>query len=240
MIDTNNTIGSTSSAAAGASNRTTMGKNEFMKLLLTQLQYQNPLNPLEPQEFAAQLAAFSNVEQLSQLNTQLTAQTQSIELSTIMTKAAFSSSLVGRSVVASGDKVSIPDSGQGAIRVEVGQGGGSATLELRDSTGRVVARRDLGVIEGGKQTLALPGDLPSGTYTYSLEVKTAEGAAVDVATYSVGTVDGVLFRDGQIILEIDGMELSLDDVVEIGPSKDPSQPLASLKGLLAQEVEMKS
>jgi len=56
----------------------------------------------------------------------------------------------------------------------------------------------------------------------------------------VGTVDGVLFRDGQIILEIDGMELSLDDVVEIGPSKDPSQPLASLKGLLAQEVEMKS
>lgn len=240
MIDTSNTIGSTSSSSTGASSRTTLGKNEFMSLLLTQLRYQNPLNPLEPQEFAAQLASFSNVEQLSQLNEQLAAQTESIELSTIMTKAAFSSSLVGRNVVASGDKVTIPESGHGAIRVEVGTGGGMATLELRDASGRVVARRDLGAIDGGKQTIPLPSDLPSGTYTYSLEVKSAEGTPVDVATYSMGTVDGVLFRNGQIILQIDGMELSLDDVVEIGPSNDSTNPLASVKGLLAKEGEQKS
>jgi flagellar basal-body rod modification protein FlgD len=211
-----------------------------MSLLLTQLRYQNPLNPLEPQEFAAQLASFSNVEQLSQLNAQLATQTQSVELSTIMTKAAFSSSLVGRNVVASGDKVTIPESGHGSIRIEVGTGGGTATLQLKDSSGRVVAQRDLGTVEGGKQTLSLPSDLPSGTYTYSLEVKSAEGTAVNVATYSMGTVDGVLFRDGQIILEIDGMEISLDDVVEIGPSGEASNPLTSAKRLLTKEGERKS
>ncbi len=240
MIDTNNTIGSTTNSTSEASSRTTLGKNEFMQLLLTQLRYQNPLNPLEPQEFAAQLASFSNVEQLSQLNDQLAIQTQSVELATIMTKAAFSSSLVGRSVVATGDKVHVPSSGQAAIRVEVGAGGGTATLNLRDSTGRVVATRDLGVVDGGDQTLTLPADLPAGNYTYSLEVKDAAGASVAVTTYSRGAVAGILFRDGEIILQIDGMEISMDDVVEIGPVNNPTQSLAAAKGFLPLESELKS
>ncbi len=240
MIDTNNTVSSTTTSTSEASGRTSLGKNEFMQLLLTQLRYQNPLNPLEPQEFAAQLASFSNVEQLSQLNDQLAIQTQSVELATIMTKAAFSSSLVGRGVVATGDKVHVPSSGQAAIRVEVGAGGGTATLNLRDSTGRVVATRDLGVVDGGKQTLTLPDDLPAGNYTYSLEVKDAAGESVEVTTYSRGTVAGILFRDGEIILEIDGMEISMDDVVEIGPANNPPQSLAAAKGFLPLESELKS
>lgn len=235
MIDTTNTVNSANASSADATNRTALGKNEFMELLVTQLRYQNPLNPMEPQEFAAQLASFSNVEQLSQLNDGMALQTQSIDLATIMTKASFSSALVGRTVTATGDQVRIPASGQGSVCVEIGEGGGTAVLHLRDASGREVETRDLGVLDEGKQTVTLPADLPAGTYTYSLEVTGADGSAVDVTTYTVGTVGGVLFRDGQIILEIDGMELSLDDVVEITPAGGTGQTLATAKRLSTLE-----
>jgi flagellar basal-body rod modification protein FlgD len=235
MIDTSNTVYSSGTSSTDATSRTALGKNEFMELLVTQLRYQNPLNPLEPQEFAAQLASFSNVEQLSQLNDEMALQTQSIDLATIMTKASFSSALVGRTVMATGDQVRIPSSGQGSVCVEVGEGGGTAVLHLRDASGREVETRDLGVLDEGKQTIALPADLPAGTYTYSLEVTGGDGSAVDVTTYSVGTVAGVLFRDGQIILEVDGMEISLDDVVEITPAGGTGQTLTASKGFPALE-----
>ena len=113
-------------------------------------------------------------------------------------------------------------------------------LRLRDSSGRVVATRDLGAVDAGKQTITLPADLPAGNYTYTLEVKGADGASVDVTTYSIGTVAGVLFRDGEIILEIDGMEVSMDEVVEIGPAQQSPRSMAASKGFLPLEGELKS
>lgn len=208
----------TGASAASAASRTALGKDEFMTLLVTQLRHQNPLNPLEPQEFAAQLASFTSVEQLTQLNDGLSLQTQSIELGTMMTKATFSAALVGRRILATGNQVAIPESGAGRIIVEVGGAGGNATLRIRDSSGALVATRDLGAVDTGRQTIALPSDLPAGTYTYEIEVKGEDGLAQAVQTYSEGTVEGVAFRDGMILLRIDDAEISLEDVVEIGPA----------------------
>ena len=55
-----------------------LGKQEFLQLLTTQLRYQDPMNPMEGQDMAAQLAQFSSVEQLVELNTQAKAQAKSI------------------------------------------------------------------------------------------------------------------------------------------------------------------
>jgi flagellar basal-body rod modification protein FlgD len=193
-----------------------LGQDEFLKLLVAQLRNQDPNNPLQPHEFAAQLAQFTSVEQLTQLNDELSYQTEAVQLSALIGKTGFSAALIGKAVVAAGDQVTIAASGQTKVQVEVGAGGGIGQLRLLDASGREVAVRDLGRLEAGRQTLALPADLPPGNYTYELTVKGAQDKSVPVITYTTGTVDGVYFKDGTILLRIGKLEIPVDSVVEIG------------------------
>lgn len=69
----------TESDNSAASLKKTLGQDDFFKLLITQLRYQNPLEPLEDQEFIAQLATFSSLEQVTNLNKQFEQMTASME-----------------------------------------------------------------------------------------------------------------------------------------------------------------
>ena len=74
-----------------------LGKDDFMKLLLAQLKNQDPLNPMDGTDFTAQLAQFSSLEQLSNLNTEL--KVQSVNQMTL--GYAQSVNMIGKEVVAS-------------------------------------------------------------------------------------------------------------------------------------------
>lgn len=204
-------------AAAQPRDRTGLDKDAFLTLLVTQLRHQDPLSPLQPQEFAAQLAQFTSVEQLTQLNDQLAAQTDAVHLGTLVSQTALSASLLGRQIVAEGDQLEITAGTAGQIRVEVGGAGGTATLTLRDDSGAVVATRNLGSLPAGRQAVQLPGDLPAGTYHYEVSVKTTDGADVPVTTYTTGTVDGIYFRNGTIMLRMGALEVPLESLAEIEP-----------------------
>lgn len=215
MIDTSS-IGGVSSLYTTSGSGGTMGKNEFMTLLLTQLQHQDPLNPMQPHEFASQLANFSSVEQLSSLNSSMAAQLSAVQMSAALSKTSLSASLLGRVVLTEGNQVSVPEDGKASVQVEIGAGGGSGTLEILDSTGKVVATKDLGVVDGGRETFELPDGVESGTYTYKVKVKTADDQAVNVRTFTSGRVDRVLFEDGRILLRIGDLDVDLETLVEIG------------------------
>ena len=204
-----------SSATPTTSSRATLDKNAFLQLLVTQLRNQDPLSPLQPHEFAAQLAQFSSVEQLTQLNQNVTQQIQESQMTAMLEKTSFSASLMGRQVVAIGDQVNVPDHGHGSVRVEIGGAGGHAVLTLKDNNGTEVAHRDLGTLPPGRQTLTLPSDLPAGQWHYQLQVTGPKDAQVPVTTYTSGVVDGVFFKDGGIVLKVGSIELSLDDLAEI-------------------------
>lgn len=193
----------------------TLGKDEFLQLLVTQLRNQDPLSPLQPYEFAAQLAQFSSVEQLTQLNDNVGQEIDATNLNAVLGKANLSSSLVGHDIAATGDQVSIPTSGAGRIRVNIAGTGGDGHLTLKDSSGTVVATRDLGSLAGGLQTLSLPSDLPPGVYTYDLTVDAAGGGTVAVTPYTIGRVQGVSFANGEIALNLGDMTVSLDALNEI-------------------------
>lgn len=205
------------STPPAAPRSTALGKNEFLRLLVTQLRNQDPLSPLQPHEFAAQLAQFASVEQLTQLNEGLASQLQAVQLDTLIGKTALGAALLGRTVVASDNQVEIPATGSAEIRVEIA-GPGQASLRLLDTSGTAVAVRDLGAVAAGRQTLTLPADLPPGSYRYELTVTAADGSAVPVTPYTAGPVTGVFFRDGQIVLRLGGLEVSLDTLAEIEPA----------------------
>jgi flagellar basal-body rod modification protein FlgD len=201
-----------------------LDKDAFLTLLVTQLKNQDPLSPLQPHEFAAQLAQFSSVEQLQTLNDNVLQQTAASHLAALVSQTSLAASLVGRQIVSVGDQVSIPSTGHGAVRVEIGGAGGVATLKLKDANGAVIATRDMGKLGPGQQTLQLPSDLPPGDWHYELSVKGAQDSDVDVTTYTTGVVSAIQFKNGTIMLRIGSIDVSLDDLVQIEPAGTPANP----------------
>lgn len=94
------TIGAVSSAANPTSQSSNLGLQDFMKILLTQLTYQDPLKPMDNQEFIAQVAQFTSLEQAQQLNSKL-------EQLVINQSALQSVGLIGRTVTAQSGGASI-------------------------------------------------------------------------------------------------------------------------------------
>ncbi len=199
-----------------------LDKDAFLQLLVAQLKNQDPLSPLQPHEFAAQLAQFTSVEQLKTLNENVLSQTEASHMASLISQTSLAASLVGRQVVAVGDQVTIPSTGRAQVRVDVGGSGGAATLSLKDDNGAVIAKRDLGRLTPGQQSLSLPSDLPPGNWHYELEVKGAADATVPVTTFTTGVVSAIEFKNGRIMLKMGTLEISLDDLIQIEPAPTTS------------------
>ncbi|MFN8588911.1 MAG: flagellar hook assembly protein FlgD [Burkholderiaceae bacterium] len=194
-----------------------LDKDAFLTLLVAQLKHQDPTSPLQPHELAAQLAQFTSVEQLTQLNTAMASQTEAAHMATLVGQTSLSASLIGRQVLALGDQVTIPSSGSASVHLEVGGSGGAGTLKILNAEGAVVATRDLGQLGGGAIDVTLPSDLPPGTWHYSVEVKAGE-KSLNVTTFTKGVVSSVEFKNGSIVLHVGKMDITLDDLVQIEPA----------------------
>src|SRR5215468_10448931 len=125
--------------AQPAGSRNDLGKDQFLTLLVAQLKHQDPLNPLQADQFAAQLAQFSTVEQLTKLNATVTAQGQTSALQNMMSQTALGASLIGKHVLAQGNQVTVGSNTAGTIEATIGGGGGKATLTIVDGAGQTVA-----------------------------------------------------------------------------------------------------
>src|SRR3954462_6841171 len=135
---------STPTAAAASGNYTNpkgvLGKNEFLKLLVAQMKNQDPMNPSSGDQMAAQLAQFSSLEQLQNINSTLETQTSNGAgiIESIQTSAALGTG--GKTVVANGDGVEVPagaDATKISVHATIPAGGGKATLKILDDSGKV-------------------------------------------------------------------------------------------------------
>lgn len=204
-------------APALKTERTDLGKADFLKLLITQLKFQDPLNPLAPDAFAAQLAQFTSVEQLTKLNETIASQKQDSALRTLLDKTSLGASLIGRHILAEGDEFTVDASGNATIRASVAADGGKATLVLLDGNGNAVSTRTAGVVRGGSQVINIATGLPAGTYRYRLDVESGSGARVPARTFTDGVVDGVLFEGGVVWLKVGNRKIQLEKLSEITP-----------------------
>ena len=111
----------TSSTGSSASTTPSgsLDKNAFLKLLVAQLKHQDPMSPMDGKDLAAQLAQFTSVEQLQNLNTAMATQTQASQMATLVGQSSLSASLIGRQVEAAGDQVMVPSSGSPSVKVDV-------------------------------------------------------------------------------------------------------------------------
>jgi flagellar basal-body rod modification protein FlgD len=195
-----------------------LGKDEFLKLFITQLRQQDPLNPMNGEQFAAQLAQFSSVEQLHNIAQQLAGQAQLGQAIAAAINNSNAIGAIGKTVTALGDMVVVDEHGKGNVAVDVGGSGGAATLTIQDASGRTVGSRSLGNIPAGRSTFELGSaadGLAPGPYTYSITVTDESGKSVPVQTYTVARVDGVGYGPDGPVLHAGPLAIPLISVVEI-------------------------
>lgn len=219
----------TSSAATSGSGvtktpvnpKSAMGKEEFLKLLVAQLKHQDPLNPQGGDQMAAQLAQFSSLEQLQNINASLTTQQASTGtmIDSIQTSAAMGT--IGKTVIARGDQLHVApgdDPMLTSVRATIPATAGKAVLTVTDATGKLIGTRDLGEVSAGTLDVSLGSagaTLSPGVYRFSVSVTDASGTVRSAPTSIVGKVDAVTATSSGPVLLSGGMSIPFSTVSEI-------------------------
>jgi flagellar basal-body rod modification protein FlgD len=176
-----------STTAARTPNGSMLTQNAFLQLLTTQLQKQNPLNPLSPSDFAAELAQFSTATGVQTLNTTLQT-TSGVQLA----------GLVGHNVAVPGNALLLGQGGTAAGAFNLSAAARDVSVAITDASGNLVAAIDLGPMPAGSQQFTWNGQgmngtaAPPGAYSYRIVATGQSGAAVTPTTYSVLPVTAVV------------------------------------------------
>lgn len=183
-----------------------MGQADFLRLMTTQLQYQDPFKPMESGEFLGQIAQFSTVSGIQGMQASL--DTLAAALSSNQTLQA--ASLVGRSVMVPGDALWLTGEGGVEAGAELPHSG-NLIVEVRDNAGQLVNRVDLGTQPAGVARFTWDGTdaqgqrLPEGGYTLSA-VLGRGGASEQVQTLASSPVNSVSMGSGGLLLHLNGMD----------------------------------
>ncbi|MEW6417089.1 MAG: FlgD immunoglobulin-like domain containing protein [Nitrospirota bacterium] len=194
----------------------TLGKDDFLTLFITQLRYQDPLDPLDSTEFTSQLAQFSSLEQLTNINEQM----DNLMLFQNSLQNTLTTSLIGRKVKFDGEEIYLKDNAE--INYTLSEDASEVKISISDSSGNIVREVNLGTQTAGNKNYVWDGKdsngatLPEGKYTIKVEAYDADGNPVEATTSIWGTVTGVTFEDNITYLIIDGMtKIQLSDIKEI-------------------------
>ncbi|MCF6270033.1 MAG: flagellar hook capping protein [Melioribacteraceae bacterium] len=198
-----------------------MDKEAFLELMIAQLQNQNPLEPMDGTEYASQLAQFSSLEQLSNLNESMN---RSIDADYFLTQSinnTLTATLIGNDV-----KLASPilnNIGQESIKFgyKLPADASEVTIQIYNESGLLVRTISQENTPNGDHKLSWDFSddngkkLPEGSYRFEIEAKNAKGENMLVETYGIGRIDGVRFGENGTTLIVGGIEYSLADIIEI-------------------------
>jgi flagellar basal-body rod modification protein FlgD len=189
--------------------------DSFLTLLTAQLTHQDPLEPLDPNEFTDQLVNFTNVEQSIATNKnleQLLASYQSNELASAV-------SFIGKTVEAPGS-TSVLNKGSARWSYQLGSEAQATTLKVLDSTGKTVFQA-VGQTSLGRHDFEWDGNdafgnpLPDGAYTLAVSAADSQNTAIDTTTNLIATAQAVLTQDGVNKVDVGGFTVPLSSIVAV-------------------------
>lgn len=211
-----NTTTASSTATGTTATSNADSEQRFLKLLVTQLNNQDPLNPMQNAELTSQLAQMSTVSGIEKMNTTLSSLMSQTTSSQVMQAA----SLIGTTVLAPGSSVT---AGEGAtpFAVELAAGASKVTMTITDAAGTVVRTTDLGAMAQGVNALRWDGMDNTGAAvaagSYQVQFSAASGSnAVGATALTFGQVGSVKQGSAGVALDLaDGRSASLSDVRNI-------------------------
>lgn len=248
LTQTNNEFNTALSKQSGSN----LDKDSFMLLLVTQFKYQDPLNPMDDKEFIAQMAQFSSLEQLMNLNTSMEGLTTATNNQQMVNATSYIGKLVsvagntiGKSTAVNADGVS--ETSISTFRYAFGDNVVKGTLSVKDANGNTIYTEDLAGKQAGvtfefnwNGKMGNGTDAPDGVYTVSLGAFNDKGEAVLSDQVVDATVTGVVNSDGTVYLGMDGGQLmELANVRQVTTPK-VKESSASNSGSASKAEEEKS
>ena len=217
-----NAVGASGLNSASPVGGQDVDKTAFLKLLVAQLQHQDPLEPMSTTEFVAQLAQFTSVEQLVGVNEGI----NMLGIQQMGISNAQAADMIGKEVEIKSDKLTVSsddDSVGAAFRLD-----GDAEdvqVRIRDATGTVVRTIDMGPQTKGDISLEWDlrndngGMVAPGTYRIDVLAEDADGNSISWETRVRGVVSGISYDNGYPELVVGSIRASMSDIVGVYPGE---------------------
>jgi len=193
-----------------------MQKDDFLRMLTLQLKYQDPLNPMSNDQFAAQLAQFSQLETLNNIN-------ESIQTEIIMSQSmnnSFMINMIGKDVKSYGEMLTLTEDGAN-LDFYLYADAADVKVRIYDETGNEIAVLSGNAMKTGDRKIHWDGKTKDGdraldgTYTFKVEANNATGDSIPVDTMCNGIVTGITYEGGMPYLMVNGSYVSLGDIVSV-------------------------
>ena len=194
-----------------------ISRDDFMRLLIAQLQNQDPLSPLDNQEFAVQLAQFNSLEQLVGLNEKL----DNLASQQGLVSQFSSTALIGKQVAGKGNEFNLGASANTSLYYDLGANAAKVTVKVLSSKGALVRQIDAGSQKAGPQSAIWDGknslgqSLPAGVYSFEVDAVDGAGKSLPVTKQVRGVVTGINLEGSEPILEIGQLRIPLGSVTAI-------------------------
>lgn len=199
----------------------TLGKDDFLKLMIAQLKNQDPLNPMNGTEYAAQLAQFTSLEQLTNLNANVS---KSIDTNYVLTQSinnTLAATLIGKEVKINGN--TIQNNGQENVTIGYNLPNGVASVNVKIYNEQGALVRTIYDVPKNLGTNKLSydfsdnsgGKLPNGNYTFEIEALDMNNKNLTTTVFKQGLINSIRFTSNGAVLVVDGAEYSFSDVLEI-------------------------
>ena len=206
------------SGFTGGVGKSELDREDFMTLFVTQLQYQDPLKPMDSYEMASQLAQFSSMEatmKMSENMEELLAYQTSQNNLQLLT-------LLDQKVEAAGNQFAVSGGNVGNGKFTLDERVESCIVNIYGPDGRLVKSIDRGVLDSGIHDVGWDGlditgnTTTDGPYTFKVEAVTADGTFAEVSYNVGGTVTGIDYASGKAMLTLDNyVNVSVGDVLSV-------------------------
>ncbi len=208
------TTGAVPSATTGAG--PTLGKNDFLLLMIAQLKNQDPLSPMDQNQFLAQTAQFTSLEDLQNIDSDI----QSLKSAMSGSGLTASAGLVGHTVYASTGTAQWDGQTPAPLTFTVDGSPSHVEVDVVDSQGSIVSQMSTGPLAAGTQQVTWNGTndqgqgMTPGTYTYRVTASGAPGTT-PLAYATAGAVSGVTQSNGSVLYRIGSATVNPTDIVQI-------------------------
>jgi flagellar basal-body rod modification protein FlgD len=194
-----------------------MDQQTFLNLLTTQLQYQDPLEPQDASDFVAQLAQFTSLEELIDINAGM----EALYVAMSSVNNATMVQILGTIVTATCNEFHFDGENSVDLTFNAASNANEATVSVMDEDGTVIYSEELGALAAGENTWTWDGKdnngqlAEEGNYTYTVQATDAEGNTVSVDEWLVGLVDSMEYASGTPLPSINGVTFTLSDIIEL-------------------------